>query len=220
MKTFKSGIWIMMALLFLGACSAFASPPTPTRTPFPTRETTPTPEGVNRTIAKPTFLYNSPGGTRLQKLRPGKVVVIGTDPEGRYYYVRTSTGRYGWIRLNDGQTSETTFAVVTAAPTPTLVPYAASKSSASSSLNEVRNNCGACGTNSPVGGWESTDGRSLILSENGNFTAFLSDGSSMRGTWSQTGNRLCLTTGSVETCFQYQQRLDAMKLDDAIYTRR
>jgi len=86
---------------------------------------------------------------------------------------------------------------------------------------EVRNDCGLCGTNSPVGGWETEDGRALILSADGDFTAIFADGATIAGTWSQTAGKLCLesATGS-QTCYSYRQRVDAMKLDDAIYIRR
>lgn len=84
----------------------------------------------------------------------------------------------------------------------------------------VRNECGACGTNSPVGGWEAADGRTLILSSNGTYAANFTDGTSMQGKWEQNGSQLCLEAGSSQTCFSYQQKTDAMKLDNAIYIRR
>jgi hypothetical protein len=90
-----------------------------------------------------------------------------------------------------------------------------------SGLREVRNDCGACGTNSPVGGWESANGRSLILSENGRFVAFFEDNTSMGGTWRRSGAQLCLSPESGgESCLSYEQKIDAMKLDEAIYIRR
>ena len=90
-----------------------------------------------------------------------------------------------------------------------------------SSFRTVRNDCGRCGTDSPVGGWESEDGRSLVLNEDKTFVAFFDDGTAMRGDWSQPGAELCLwpTTGG-RTCFSYEQKVDAMKLDDGIYIRR
>lgn len=91
----------------------------------------------------------------------------------------------------------------------------------SSGLREVRNDCGACGTNSPVGGWESANGRSLVLSENDNFVAFFEDNTSMSGTWQRSGGQLCLSPDlGGRICFSYEQKIDAMKLDDAIYIRR
>lgn len=92
---------------------------------------------------------------------------------------------------------------------------------AASGFQEVRNNCGSCGTNSPIGGWESTDGRALILSDDGSFLAFFNDGTSMSGDWTRSGGELCLlpSTGG-ETCFSYEQKIDAMKLDNGIYIRK
>lgn len=94
-------------------------------------------------------------------------------------------------------------------------------SRASTGLQEVRNTCGSCGTNSPIGGWESTDGRALILSDDGSFLAFFNDGTSMSGEWTRRGSKLCLlpATGG-ETCFSYEQKIDAMKLDNGIYIRK
>lgn len=90
-----------------------------------------------------------------------------------------------------------------------------------SSFRTVENECGLCGTDSPVGGWESEDGRALVLNEDKTFVALFADGTSMRGDWSQPGAELCLwpATGG-RTCFSYEQKLDAMKLDDGIYIRR
>lgn len=88
-------------------------------------------------------------------------------------------------------------------------------------LREVRNSCGACGTDSPVGGWESTNGRTLFLAENGNFSAYFEDDTSMSGTWRLSGDRLCLSPDiGGDTCFDYEQKIDAMRLDDALYIRR
>jgi len=85
----------------------------------------------------------------------------------------------------------------------------------------VRNECGLCGTDSPVGGWEAEDGRSLILRENGNFTAFFVDGTTMSGTWLVGDTRLCLSPESGgQQCLRYQQKVDAMMLDEAIYIRQ
>lgn len=85
----------------------------------------------------------------------------------------------------------------------------------------VHNTCGACGTSSPVGGWEAEDGRSLVLNDDGSFTAFFTDGTRARGEWTQPNDVLCLSpTGGGETCMRYRQRVDAMLLDEAIYIRR
>jgi len=85
----------------------------------------------------------------------------------------------------------------------------------------VRNSCGACGTDDPVGGWETEDGRMLILSSDRTFTADVGDGSTMRGDWAKAGASLCLLPVSGgKTCFDYAQKVDAMKLDNAIYIRR
>ena len=85
---------------------------------------------------------------------------------------------------------------------------------------EVVNDCGQCGTNSPVGGWEADNGRSIILSSTGIFTASFEDGTSMNGTWEQKGNSICLNSAGAEKCLVYQQKTDAMKLNDLIYIRR
>ena len=97
-------------------------------------------------------------------------------------------------------------------PTPTPDPYRV--------FIQVRNTCGVCGTNSPIGGWEAEDGKSLILSDNGNFVANFTDGTTGSGRWKQDGAQLCLTPSlGREVCYNYQQKIDAMKLDDAIYIR-
>ncbi len=85
----------------------------------------------------------------------------------------------------------------------------------------VRNDCGLCGTNSPVGGWETEDGRALILDANGSFTAIYDDGTSTSGSWEQSGDSLCLLPSvGGEKCFRYGQLVDAMKLDNAVYIRQ
>lgn len=101
----------------------------------------------------------------------------------------------------------------TARATPTINPFSVFKT--------VHNSCGACGTDEPVGGWETEDGRSLVLADNKTFVADFGDGSSMRGEWAKAGSSLCLlpNTGG-QKCFDYTQRVDAMKLDNAIYIRR
>ena len=89
-----------------------------------------------------------------------------------------------------------------------------------SGFETVINDCGACGTSSIVGGWETEDGRMIVLSDDGTFTASI-DNSYMMGQWEVDGHDLCLTqaTGAV-TCLAYEQKIDAMKLDDAIYIRQ
>lgn len=95
----------------------------------------------------------------------------------------------------------------TAQPDPTRQP--------TETFTTVRNDCGLCGTDTVIGGWEATDGRVITLSEDGNYVAFFADGTTARGEWTLVGSELCL--GSA--CFSYQQKTDAMKLDDAIYIR-
>lgn len=88
------------------------------------------------------------------------------------------------------------------------------------SFTTVRNDCGACGTNTPVGGWESADGRVIVFEEDGAFTAFFPDESPLSGRWDITGDRLCLQSAlNTSSCFDYEQRIDAMKLNEAIYIR-
>lgn len=85
----------------------------------------------------------------------------------------------------------------------------------------VRNDCGLCGTNSPVGGWESEDGRALILDADGSFIALFGDGTSMSGAWEQDSSELCLSPAvGGEVCNSYRQLVDAMKWGDAVYIRR
>jgi D-arabinose 1-dehydrogenase-like Zn-dependent alcohol dehydrogenase len=84
----------------------------------------------------------------------------------------------------------------------------------------VRNTCGVCGTDSPVGAWEAADGRSIILSDNGNYVATFKDGSTSTGTWSVDDGELCLTHAAGTACYAYRQKTDAMKLENAIYIRR
>lgn len=105
--------------------------------------------------------------------------------------------------------------------TSTIVRPQSTAVQSAATFREIRNSCGACGTDSPVGGWESNNGRSLILSSNGNFVAYYEDGTSLAGEWEQTGRQLCLSLdiGS-RSCLRYEQKVDAMKLDDAIYIRR
>lgn len=100
-----------------------------------------------------------------------------------------------------------------ARPVATTNPFAA--------FTTVRNDCGLCGTDSPIGGWETEDGRTLVLNEDRSFVAVFDDGSSMLGNWVMADGRLCLSpsTGG-QSCFDYEQRVDAMMLDDGIYIRR
>ena len=86
-------------------------------------------------------------------------------------------------------------------------------------LRAVRNDCGACGTSSPIGGWETEDGRMLVL--DADYTFFATDGpTSTSGEWERTTRELCLITEELRRCFAYEQNIDAMRLDEAIYTRR
>jgi len=88
------------------------------------------------------------------------------------------------------------------------------------SFTTVRNDCGACGTHTPVGGWESADGRVIVFDEDGTFTALFPDESPLSGRWDITGSRLCLESAlNTSSCFDYEQRVDAMKLNEAIYIR-
>lgn len=89
-----------------------------------------------------------------------------------------------------------------------------------STFETVRNDCGLCGTNSVVGGWESEDGRMLILNSDGSFMGNSDDGP-LFGDYTVSGGKLCLilATGA-KGCFAYTQKVDAMKLDDAIYIRK
>lgn len=85
-------------------------------------------------------------------------------------------------------------------------------------LRAVRNDCGACGTNSPIGGWETEDGRALVLGADHTFVAL--DGSSTTsGEWERTTSELCLITEELRRCFAYEQNYDAMRLDEAVYVR-
>lgn len=95
-----------------------------------------------------------------------------------------------------------------------------SRPTAPNSFKAVTNDCGRCGTDSPVGGWEATDGRMLILNESGTFVAYPGDDTTIRGDWSQPGDELCLSAAGARTCLAYEQKVDAMKLDDVIYIRQ
>jgi hypothetical protein len=86
-------------------------------------------------------------------------------------------------------------------------------------FQKVVNDCGVCGTDTPIGGWETYDGRIIIFREDGTYS-FLDTGDlSHSGTWEFTGTQMCLTTLGVRKCLGYVQRVDAMKLDGAIYIR-
>ncbi len=108
------------------------------------------------------------------------------------------------------------------APPTTIRPTRpVSSSSSSSGFVEVRNDCGLCGTSSPVGGWESANGRALILNDDSTFIAMFDDGDPMIGNWEKDGSKLCLSLATgAKSCFSYQQKVDAMKLDNAIYIRQ
>lgn len=89
------------------------------------------------------------------------------------------------------------------------------------SFRTVINECGLCGTDEPYGGWETEDGRTLVLSDNDTFIALFEDGTSMRGDWSLERGELCLQPAAGgETCFRHEQKIDAMTLDDALYIRQ
>lgn len=89
-------------------------------------------------------------------------------------------------------------------------------------FEEKINDCGVCGTKSPIGGWETEDGRALILAENGNYSAVFADGGTASGTWALNGSQLCLDPGIGDPiCYRYEQKIDAMRLDGvAVYERR
>lgn len=76
-------------------------------------------------------------------------------------------------------------------------------------------------SDTPVGGWDTDDGRAIVLAENGNFVVYFTDNTSMSGTWKLTGNQLCLK-GDIGTnnCFSYSQNGNRMTLGDAVYYRR
>ncbi len=89
------------------------------------------------------------------------------------------------------------------------------------SFRAVINDCLMCGTNNPYGGWETEDGRTLVLNEPGSFVALFEDGTSMRGDWTLDDGELCLLSASGgRTCFRHEQKIDAMTLDDALYIRQ
>lgn len=84
----------------------------------------------------------------------------------------------------------------------------------------VRNDCGMCGTSSPVGGWEARDGRWVVFSANGDFT-LSNDRATISGVWEQNGREICFApgTGGESSCLFYEQKTDAMMLGDVIYIR-
>lgn len=86
---------------------------------------------------------------------------------------------------------------------------------------EVRNDCGMCGTDSPIGGWENIDGDAMILDDDNTFLISMAAGGSFGGDWELDGNQLCLLPDTGEDmCFAYEQKIDAMTLDNAIFIRR
>lgn len=80
---------------------------------------------------------------------------------------------------------------------------------------EVRNDCGVCGTDSPIGGWESEDGHTLVLAEDHTFLLTAPNGVEDSGRWRLKGEELCLDA----LCLAYEQRVDAMRLGSRIYIR-
>ncbi len=88
-----------------------------------------------------------------------------------------------------------------------------------SGLRPVHNDCGQCGTASLVGGWEARDGRAIVLLEDGTFTLWLEDGTGFSGTWRESGNSLCLTSSGLTECLAYEQAVDVMRLEEALYYR-
>ena len=90
-----------------------------------------------------------------------------------------------------------------------------------STFTEVRNDCGLCGTDSPIGGWENDDGDAMILNNDNTFFISMAAGGSFGGDWELIGNHLCLKPETGEDmCFTYEQKVDAMTLDNAIFVRR
>ena len=102
---------------------------------------------------------------------------------------------------------------VTADSTPTPDPFA--------SFIETRNDCGTCGTDAPVGGWENVGGDAMLINADGSFVIAMADASSFGGDWELSGDELCFypDTGA-DMCFAYAQKVDAMTLDGAIFVRR
>ena len=90
----------------------------------------------------------------------------------------------------------------------------------SSRLDMVVNTCGQCGTDSPVGGWESEDGRALVLMSDRSALILTRDGKTFPGKWERNGFELCLSIGEEHECYAYEQNIDAMRLDNALYIRR
>ena len=90
----------------------------------------------------------------------------------------------------------------------------------SSRLEMVVNTCGQCGTDSIVGGWESEDGRALVLMSDRSAIILTRDGKTFIGEWERNGFELCLSIGEQHECYDYEQNIDAMRLDNALYIRR
>lgn len=84
----------------------------------------------------------------------------------------------------------------------------------------VRNDCGACGTDSPVGGWENGNGDAMIINADRTFFVSMASGDSFGGDWQLSGNKFCLVQPGEIVCFDYKQKVDAMTLDGAIFIRR
>lgn len=161
----------------------------------------------------------------LLVLLGGVILLCGVLSFANSFGGSSSSSGDGWERAVEnvdalGTVTAATAQARTAAANAGVTRRPASSGS-SNGLREVRNDCGLCGTNSPVGGWESANGRALVLSDDGSFLAFFGDGTSMSGDWTRTGGRLCLSPDSGgRTCYDYEQKVDAMKLDEALYIRR
>lgn len=112
-------------------------------------------------------------------------------------------------------------ATAAAAPTPTVRPTVARATAtpgfadAYEMFREVRNDCGVCGSDSPIGGWEAKDGRTLVLAEHGEFLLTAPNGVTTSGKWRLRDGELCLDL----LCLEYEQRVDAMRLGSRIYIR-
>lgn len=86
-------------------------------------------------------------------------------------------------------------------------------------FQEVRNTCFACGKESPLGYWVAADGRILILNSNGTYNN--EDQGDMIGRWEVDGDQLCMTTlDDRQTCYAFEQKVDAMMLGGEIYIRQ
>ena len=112
---------------------------------------------------------------------------------------------------------ETTAAAPAPTTRPTAVPVTATPlfDDAYRTFMEVRNDCGACGSDSPIGGWEAEDGRTLVLAEHGEFVLTAPNGVTTSGNWRLRDGEMCLDL----LCLAYEQKVDAMKLGSRIYIR-